>query len=194
MSTATWALFDASNALVGQTVTSGATPTMAEIGFARPVRTVRQADLSIETVDPTTGAITEVPALVEALLIGMVKIEAERRKMERATAGGYKKTEYADKAREVADADTLGTTAAAILAAISALSPAQQVARFPYAAASAAAFGDTVAKALDRFRAGQARAAPVTRIAATEERACAQIRAATTASAKRTAYNAVTWS
>lgn len=193
MSDATWALFDASGRLVGQTVTSGATPTMAEIGFARPVRTARQADLSIEAVDPATGAIAEVPALVEALLIAAVKTEAEQRKMERATAGGYKKTEYAEKAREIANADALGTTAAAILAALGALSPAQQVARFPYAAASAAAFGDTVAKALDRFRVGQARAASVTRIAAAEERACAQIRAATTAAAKRAAFTAITW-
>ncbi len=146
-----------------------------------------------ERWDWSARAIVEDAARVETRLIALVKAEAERRKMEHASAGGYKKAEYAAKEREVAAWDALGATAGAILVAFMALAPAARAARFPYAVASAASFRDTPAAAIDRFRAGIARAAPIPRIAGVEEAACNAIRAARTAAAKRAAYAAIIW-
>lgn len=190
-----WALFDASDRLVGQCETDGtAAPTMARIGFARPVRTARQADLSIERIDPVSGAITEDPAKVGPMLIDQIKVEAERRKMMTATPGGWKKTEYAAKRAEVAYWDSLGGTVTAILAAVEAMPAALRAVKFEYAAASAAAFGEpNIAKAITRFRSGIAGSAPASRIAATEERATTRIRAATSAADQRAIVKSIDW-
>jgi hypothetical protein len=144
-------------------------------------------------VDPATGEITEIPAAVEAQLIALIKLEAERRKMLLASPGGYKKAEYAAKEREVAAWDALGTTPDAILAAFGLLPAVQRATRFAYAMAAVDRFGGTPAAAIARFRAGITRSALIPRLAAEEEHACLAIRAATTVAAKRAAYAAVLW-
>lgn len=126
-------------------------------------------------------------AQVEAQLISAVKAEGERRKMATMSNGGAKKAEYAGKRAEVMEWDRLGNTATAILTAFNLLPNAIRSNRFAYAIADAAAFGDTVDAAIARFRAGLAISASVPAISAAEAKACAAIRAAGTAAAKRTA-------
>lgn len=132
---------------------------------------------------------TMIPSLakVEAALIAVIKQEAERRKMKLMSPGGAKKAEYAEKRAEVNFWDTLGGSLSAILVAFNLMPAAQRQTKFAWALADAAAFGDTVDKAIGRFRAGMASSASVTTIAAVEARACAAIKSATTVSAKRAA-------
>ncbi len=145
------------------------------------------------TGNATTRTMVEVPAKVEAQLLAAVKAEAERRKMAVLSPGGAKKTEYADKAGEVRQMKTLGGTVTAALAAVAVLSASRQASLFPYAAADAAAFGDTVVNAFNRFMGGMTSSATVPTIAAAEAKTCAAIKAATTAAAKRAAVAAVAW-
>lgn len=135
--------------------------------------------------------LTDLKAL-EPLLLANVKAEAERRKMLALTPGGAKKTEYADKAAEVRTWHTLGGTLTGVVAVLGLVAGAKMRATFPYAIADAAAFGDTVDKAIARFSVGMSSSATVPAIAAAEAKACAAIKAATTAAGKRAAAN-VTW-
>lgn len=132
-------------------------------------------------------------AKVEAKLIADVKARAEAEKMRVLSSGGAKKTEYADKYREVVAWDTLAGTAAQILIAFNTLSTQQRAVRFAYAIADAAAFGDTPADAIARFKAGIAKSTSAATLAAIEAKACAAIKAATTVAAKQAAAAAVTW-
>lgn len=141
-----------------------------------------------------SNAWVEDPAKVEPILLSAIKGEAERRKMGFLSAGGAKKAEYAQKAAEVSFYDSLGGSAVTILAALNALTPAQRRAKFGYALADAAAFGEpTITPAIERFRAGMASSDKVPAIAAAEAKTCAAIKAATTAAGKRTAAAAVSW-
>ncbi|TCP36555.1 hypothetical protein [Sphingomonas sp. BK235] len=141
-----------------------------------------------------TKAFAEDPARVEAVLVAQVKDTAESKKMGFLSAGGAKKAEYAQKAAEVSFYDSLGGSVIAILAAVGALTPAQRRAKFGYALADAAAFGDTtITNAIERFRSGMAASDKVPSIAAAEAKGCAAIKDATTVAAKRTAYAAIDW-
>lgn len=124
---------------------------------------------------------------VETLLLGAVKVEAERRKMLAMSPGGAKKAEYAEKRAEVVAWDSLGGTASAILVAFNALPQAVRESRFGHAIADAAAFGDTPAAAIGRFRVGLGKAAAFRLVSALEAKVCADIRAATTVAGKRAA-------
>ncbi|MEH3122419.1 MAG: hypothetical protein PGN16_10655 [Sphingomonas phyllosphaerae] len=140
------------------------------------------------------AAWVEDPAKIEPMLLMLIKSEAERRKMGFLSAGGAKKAEYAQKAAEVSFYDSLGGSVVTILAAIGALTAAQRRAKFGYALADAAAFGEpTITNAIERFRSGMASSDKVPAIAAAEAKTCAAIKAATTAVAKRAAANAVSW-
>lgn len=139
------------------------------------------------------SAWVEDAAKVEAGLLALLKAEAERRKMTFLSAGGAKKAEYAQKAAEVAFWDSLGGTVTAIVAAFNLLPASARQAKFGYALADAAAFGDTVQDAIARFRAGMTSSQKVPSIAAVEAKGCAAIKAATTAAAKRAAATAVNW-
>lgn len=134
---------------------------------------------------------TDAKAL-EPVLLAIVKAEAERRKMLALTPGGAKKTEYADKAAEVRTWHTLGGTLTGVIAVLGIVTGAKMRATFPYAIADAAAFGDTVDKAIARFSVGMTSSATVPAIAAAEAKACAAIKAASTVASKRAAAN-VTW-
>ena len=126
-------------------------------------------------------------ALVEAQLLARVKAEAERRKMLAMSPGGAKKAEYAEKRAEVAAWDSLATAPAAILAAFNALPREVRESRFGHVLADAAAFGDTPAAAIARFRAGMGKAAALRTVSALEARTCADVRAATSIAGKRAA-------
>ena len=159
------------------------------------VSTTLPASYSAETHSWSTSAkaMLEDPTKVEAQLIAAVKAEAEQRKMRSMSSGGAKKTEYAEKRAEVIAWDSLGGVLSAALLAFDALPAAVRETRFTYAIADAAAFGDTIQAAIARFRAGMAAAGSPARIAAVEARACALIRAASTASTKRATAAAVIW-
>lgn len=133
-------------------------------------------------------------AKVREQLLADVKAEAESRKMSFLSAGGAKKAEYAQKAAEVSTFDSLGGTILAIIAAIGGMSAAQRQAKFGYALADAAAFGEpAIDKAIERFRVGMAGSSKVPAIAAAEAKACAAIKAATTVTAARAAAAAINW-
>lgn len=136
----------------------------------------------------------EDPAKVEAVLIAQVKDAAEIKKMGFLSAGEAKKAEYAQKAAEVSFYDSLGGSVTTILAALGAMTPAQRRAKFGYALADAAAFGEpTITPAIERFRLGMASSDKVPAIAAAEAKGCTAIKAAPTASAKRAAASAIAW-
>ncbi|WP_260597806.1 hypothetical protein [Sphingomonas endolithica] len=136
-------------------------------------------------------AMVEDAAKVEGLLVAEVKAEAERQRALSTSPGEFKQAEYAAKRAEVVAWDMLGTTAAAILTAFNGLSAVRRETRFAYAIADAAAFGDNPAAAITRFRAGITAAAA--KVGAIEARACALIRAADTAEAKRAAAASAAW-
>ena len=133
------------------------------------------------------------PKALEAVLLASVKSEAERRKMMLLTAGGAKKTEYADKAAEVRTWHTLGGTLTGVIAVLGLIGGAKMKATFPYAIADAAAFGDTIDKAIARFAAGMSGSASVPSICAAEAKACAALKAATTVAGKLAAASSAVW-
>lgn len=161
------------------------------------VKLVRAGSVRVELTGPhrsdpvTITAMTLVDA--EADLIAQVKAEAERRKMLVASPGGYKKMEYAGKESEVRTYRSLGGTVTAILSVLGGWTAERKAQVFPWATASAAAFGDTLPAAIARFESGIARAAAGPTIGAAEEKACAAIRAATTLAAKQAAFSQVRW-
>ncbi len=144
-------------------------------------------DPAVLAWSPTSKAFIEnLPALRE-VLIDRIKSDAEQLKMKNATPGGFKKTEYAAKEREVNAWESLGGTVSAILVAFNLMPVARRTVTFPYILASAAEFGDTPADAVARIKAGIAKAAANPRIAAKEERVTTLIRNATSAAAARAA-------
>ncbi len=148
-------------------------------------------DLTVQVLIGTTW--TDDAAKVQTLLISSIKAEAEARKMKVFSSGGAKKTEYADKMREVVAFESLGGTLTAMLSALALIPPDIRALRFAHVYADAAAFGDTPQAAVARFKAGIASSGSVATIAAAEAKACADIRAATTAAAKKTKASAVKW-
>lgn len=167
-------------------------------GFPAWNGTTMVAHRIVGTPDPViqdwTGVGWEASAAkLDAQLITAVKAEAETRKMNVASPGGFKKTEYADKRAEVAGWESLGGSLSAIVAAFNLLPVATREVKFAYAIADAAAFGDQPKDAIARFKAGMASAAAAPRLAAAEARACAAIRAAPTSAAKRAAVAAIVW-
>lgn len=159
----------------------------AQIGGALP------AGVPVDLLTLSGGSWIEDPAKVRAQLLASVKSEAEARKMAFLTAGGAKKAEYAQKAAEVAFFDSLGATVALALSALNAMPASVKQAKFGFALADAAAFGDTVPAAIDRFRTGMAASVKVPTIAAVEAKACAALKAATTVAAMRAVVAGITW-
>jgi hypothetical protein len=158
----------------------------------RATRIATAPDLGVQVW--SGSAWVENPALVEAMLLADIKAEAERRKMLYYSPGGAKKSEYPKKQAEVAFWDSLAGTTSAALTALKLLSPEAQVAKFPYAIASAKRRKEpTIAPAIARFRLGMLSSSPVEAIAAEEEFVCEAIKLATTAPAKRAAAAAVAW-
>lgn len=153
----------------------------------------KAGDVASEVFNVSTGKWEKDPAKVELALIEKVKDEAERRKMTMATPGGMKKTEYAEKRAEVMAWKTLGSAAGTILAAFNLLPMATRQTKFAHVLADSAAFGDGPAEAVARFEAGMSKAAPTAQVAATEAKACSDIRKATTAAAKEAVYAAIVW-
>lgn len=137
-------------------------------------------------------------AEVEAGLIRDVKQKADALKIAATTPLPSKSAEYPAKAAEVAAWDgALGGglvgTLAQTLAAINAWPAARRAATFPYALADATAFGDTIDKAIARFRAGMNGSATIHDVAAREAVTCAEIRAAKTIATKEAAAAAAVW-
>ncbi len=146
-----------------------------------------------------TAVVKPAPTIaeVEATLLREVKVEAEKLKMQYASPGGMKKAEYAGKAAEVATWDTLSggvlASAAQLLININSWSTEKRAATFPWAIADAKERGDTIDKAIARFRGGITRSARVHDIAAREGTITDAIKAAKTIAAKTAARAAAKW-
>lgn len=132
-------------------------------------------------------------------IIRAVKAEADRRKLAVVTPLPFKTAEYAGKAAEVAAWDAaLGAgiigTVTQTLAAIDKWSAPRRSATFPWAIGDAKAHGDTLDKAIARFRAGMG--APTVSpydIAGREAVTCTAVRNAKTIAAKEAAAAAAVW-
>ncbi|WP_156679341.1 hypothetical protein [Sphingomonas profundi] len=139
----------------------------------------------------------EDPAKIEAVLVGQVKAEGERRSMLVMSTGGAKKTKYAAKAVEVENWYGLGGVGAAtsaLLAAFNLLNTTVRARKFRYAIADAKAHGDSVDKAIARFVAGaDASQNEAARLEGIEQAGVDAIKAATTVAAKRAAHAAINW-
>ncbi|PCG09644.1 hypothetical protein COA17_07230 [Sphingomonas ginsenosidimutans] len=159
----------------------------AQLGGALP------AGVPLDLLTLSGNTWIEDPAKVRAQLLAAVKAEAEGRKMTFLSNGGAKKAEYAQKAAEVAFFDSLGATVTLALAALNAMPAAVKQAKFGFALADAGAFGDTVPAAIERFRVGMTASNKVPTIAATEAKACAALKAATTVAAMRAVVTGITW-
>jgi hypothetical protein len=174
-------------------ITASVDPTGMAVAGGKLIARPAGYDAATWSWSTAAGAFVEDVAKVEAKLLADLKADAENRKMSFLTNGGAKKAEYAAKRAEVAFWDSLAGTATAAVAALAQLSAPTKSAKFAYATADAAAFGDTIAAAIERFRAGANRCAKVPEIAAAEAKATAAIRSATTPKMKRAAAAAVTW-
>lgn len=150
---------------------------------------------SDETHSWSTSArmMVENAAKVEARLIADIKATAEAKKMALLSSGGAKKAEYAEKRQEVISYDTLASGVGGIVATLTSITTPRRAVMFAHATADAAAHGDTIGAAIERFRAGIAKSANTPAIAAAESAACDAIRAAGTIAAKRAAAAAVKW-
>ena len=125
---------------------------------------------------------------IEAALIGDVKARAETEKMAAITRGFGKSEEYRRKAGEAAASATV------LAVTLNALSKADALARFPAAWHEAQLSGEQLAAVLARYRARSAAALGVIdRVSAIEQVGVVRIKAATTATTKRAAAAAISW-
>lgn len=131
---------------------------------------------------------TLTPAETQVLLVGRVKVEAERRKMASFSPGNGKAQEYVQKGKEaVASAGLLAT-------ALNALTAASASAQYPLAHAERLTTGETLANVLASYRSGKAGSeAELARLSAIERRAVLAIKAAPTAAAKQAAFSSINW-
>lgn len=177
-----WALLNAAGTCVGQlTVDGDRLPNFGEVGFARVIRTARQGDLSVEAVDPDTGAWSPRLEVLRDRALAALQVEYERRQAGLLTAGVAKSYAYAQKAAEVAD------YRAALTGLLQALTVPQQRTRFPFASADRDVRGGTLEQAIRRFEAGLANRADLARNEALVTAAREAVRAATSADAIRAA-------
>jgi hypothetical protein len=127
-------------------------------------------------------------AKVEADLIAQIDRQREKMRAAVMTQGVGQSYAYAQKANEVYDYRNI------VGSLLATLTVPQRTARYPFAMAEVTATGDTLATVIARFEAGMASSR--SRIAAVEAaavKAKRAIRAASTATAKRAAYQATTW-
>jgi len=135
--------------------------------------------------DATKRMMVESLPKLKDYLVTAIKADAETKKMALLSAGGAKKAEYAEKRQEVISYDALATGVGGVVAQLTSLSTARRKTMLAHADADAAAHGDTVAAAIERFRGGISRSSTTPLIAAAEAAACDAIRAATTIAAAR---------
>lgn len=127
-------------------------------------------------------------AQAEAELLAAVDRQRERMRAAVMTQGVGQSYAYAQKANEVYDYRNI------VGSLLATLTVPQRTARYPFAMAEVTATGDTLATVIARFEAGMASSR--SRIAAVEAaavKAKRAIRAASTATTKRAAYQATTW-
>jgi hypothetical protein len=185
------AIFDLATKRVFATRTAAITgnpdPGTGQVGIAETVRDDQVLGYTYDGskfVPPPALSAAEVE---DALLDGIDQIR-ESKQMAMLSAGGAKKYIYAQKALEAADAKTL------LVATLNALSLVDRQKRFPFAQAEATLTGEAVTVVLARFDSGIAGSrAEVARLEAVAQKAKRAIKAATTAAAKRAAFDAVKW-
>jgi hypothetical protein len=124
----------------------------------------------------------------EARLLAEVDRKREKQRAAVMTQGVGQSYAYAQKAQEVYDyRNVVGSVLAA-------LTTPQRTARYPFAMAEVTATGDSLAIVIARFEAGMASSrTKIATIEAVATKAKRAIRAASTASAKQSAYAAANW-
>ena len=138
----------------------------------------------------------ESPTLVEAMLISAVKATNAGLVQTLYSVGYGKQKKYSRKQQEVSDWHALSSTVQTVtglLALFNALPALTQKQKFRFAINDAAVRGDTIDKAIARFEAGINVEDQVASWEAIELKACADIKAASTAAAKRAVYAAIVW-
>lgn len=170
----------------------------------RAVRIDAAPDLALQVWSGT--AWIEDAAKVEALLIAKVKADNEARVRSIYSTNYGKQKKYSRKQQEVLDFRTLpGTAGLAVANALTAtltafvpgfatLTAAQQAKKFRFAMAEAAARGVSVATVIGWYEAAiDAKEQQVANWEAVEMKAIADLKAASTAAAKRAVYAAIIW-
>ncbi len=127
-------------------------------------------------------------ASAEERLIAAVDREREAQRAAVMTQGVGQSYAYAQKAQEVYDyRNVIGSMLAT-------LTVPQRAARYPFAMAEVTATGESLATVISSFEAGMASSrTKIAKVEAIATKAKRAIRAASTASAKQAAYEAVTW-
>ncbi len=143
-------------------------------------------DLAVQAWNGTQWV--EDPLKVEAALLPLVDVQRETLQMTVLTPGGAKKYVYNRKAAEAIVANGIAATV------LNAITLVERKRKYPFAYAEAALTGDTLAVVMARFETGMNTSAiENARIEAVAQKAKRDIKAATTAAAKRAAYAAINW-
>lgn len=143
-------------------------------------------DIALQTWNGT--AWVDDVAKIEAALLPMVDDRRETLQMTVLTPGGAKKYVYNRKAAEAIAASGIAATV------LNALTLVDRKRKYPFAYAESVVTGDALAVVLARFEAGMnVSAIENARIEAVAQKAKRDIKAATTAAAKRAAYAAINW-
>ncbi len=130
----------------------------------------------------------EDPLKVEAALLPLVDVQREAMQMTVLTPGGAKKYVYNRKAAEAIQASGI------VASLLNGLTLVDKKKKYPFAYAESALTGDILSVVLARFEAGMnVSAIENARIEAVAQKAKRDIKAATTAAAKRVAYAAINW-
>lgn len=130
----------------------------------------------------------EDPLKVEMALLPLVDVQREAMQMTVLTPGGAKKYVYNRKAAEAIQASGI------VASLLNGLTLVDKKKKYPFAYAESALTGDTLSVVLARFEAGMnVSAIENARIEAVAQKAKRDIKAATTAAAKRATYAAINW-
>lgn len=189
-----WTITDKVTGVVLQAgfLTSSATIHPKDAGFAWDatkhvaVKIAAPPDTIVQAWNGT--AWVDDPAKINEVLLPLVDAQRETLQMTVLTAGGAKKYVYNRKASEAIAASGI------VPSVLNALTLTDKKRKYPFAYAEAALTGETLSAILTRFESGMnVSAVENARIEAVAQKAKRDIKAATTAAAKRAAYAAINW-
>lgn len=198
MADAYWVLVDAQGAVQGRVMTRDPSITPRAINdnltnLAERLVT-RFGDPKLEKWDDAARAWVVNTEVANELLAKQVKDQAEARRMILYTANRGKMRVYSRKQEEVSNYSGLGGTLSAVIAAFNLMPLDQRKMKFRYAMRDAAKFSDNIGAAIMRFQAGIDNSEDVVaEIEAIEQKTVANIKAASTLAAKKSAAESVVW-
>jgi hypothetical protein len=160
------------------------------------------ADCTLYACPPSTAVGAQYPSFSQSVvastaaelldsMIDSINIECEARMMQLLTAGGAKKYEYSQKAREVRDYRAMSQTLVALLLSAANMPNTRQ--QFAWAMAEVDETGDSLEVVITRYETAVNATILTRKIAARAQKLKRQLRAATTTAARQTIFNARTW-